>query len=127
VKTPNSKIQAPEKQGWGNPIKTVYCFPNLSMACCDEAGQQIPALQENLLILWAQYAERRGFDPEGLVIHTISQSLRLVRNHDRSWNLEHAPDAPRPRGTAAPYSEDYLRSASQAPALPTGPPQKGGQ
>lgn len=71
----------------GMKIRHILALANFSMACFDERGEQIPELQSNLLILWAEHAERAGHDPNGLVVETPMGALKIVRSTG-GWNLE---------------------------------------
>jgi hypothetical protein len=56
------------------------------MAIFDEQGQQIPDLQMPLLLMWAEVAEKRGYQVDGLVIECRGDSVRLVKN-GQQWNF----------------------------------------
>jgi hypothetical protein len=51
-------------------IKEVLVFPNGVITVCNELGQQIPELQISVAALWAAFADRRGYDPEGACFNT---------------------------------------------------------
>lgn len=59
---------------------------NLNVAACDENGQQIPELQKPLWALWCEYAESRGFNPEGLILETPHGKWRLTKAATGQWN-----------------------------------------
>jgi hypothetical protein len=67
-------------------IQRVVLFENGGIAVIDDLGHQIPELQRGLPVLWAEHAERNGFDPAGVVIEARSGSMEIVRNADGSLN-----------------------------------------
>lgn len=60
-------------------MKPVMAFDNFNVAAFNKAGKQIPILQKNLLCLWAEHAEREGFNPDGVVVETPRGNWRLFR------------------------------------------------
>lgn len=63
-----------------------------STACFTAAGEQIPELQKGLLELWAEHAERLGYDPSGVVFRTPGGRWSVFRTPDGGWNWESADD-----------------------------------
>lgn len=71
----------------------VLVFDNLNIACFDalgDAGEQIPELQKSLPTLFAEHAERCGYDANGVVIETTTGKWRLFRTDDGGWNRNKA-------------------------------------
>lgn len=69
-------------------IKSILLFNSGAIAVCDEGGNQIPELQKNLLVMWAETASEKGFNPENVKIETQSGlELRLVRS-DGDWYID---------------------------------------
>ncbi|HYB97528.1 MAG TPA: hypothetical protein VEC57_00145 [Candidatus Limnocylindrales bacterium] len=62
------------------------CFPDCKIAVASGA-ERIPALEVNLLVLWAEYAERSGYDVDGLVVETVNWAHRL-RKTPEGWVVE---------------------------------------
>ena len=60
-----------------------FLFPNGNLAVFNNQQEQVPTLQKNLLILWAEYAEREGFDPTGVSIN----GWQIIRTTDGTWNV----------------------------------------
>ena len=68
-------------------VKSVFMFShNLNVAAFDETGQQIPELQKPCWALWAEYAESKGFDPEGIILETPTGNWRLTKACTGQWN-----------------------------------------
>lgn len=65
----------------------VLVFSNFNVACFDLSDQQIPELQENLLVLWAKRAERHGYDPTNVTLKTHLGYWKLFRTPD-GWNIK---------------------------------------
>lgn len=68
-------------------ITDVMIFDNLNIAVFDGKGEQIPELQHSLISLWADHAERKGYDAEGLVVKTPRGNWRLFKT-EGGWNYE---------------------------------------
>ena len=67
---------------------SALAFATGQIAVFDEKGQQIPGLQRPWPTLWADHAERLGYDPQGLVFELQNrQSIRIIRAGDR-WSFE---------------------------------------
>lgn len=75
-----------------NQPTQLIAFPNFNMGALDESGNQIPALQVSLVTLFAQHAERQGYDPTGWIITTPSGKWRIFQVSDDAsnhrWNYE---------------------------------------
>ena len=69
-------------------VKTILVFPNLMVACFDEAGRQIPELQQSVPELLAAKATALGFDPDGAAVETQGKSWRLVKGENGRWNYD---------------------------------------
>jgi hypothetical protein len=72
-------------------IKMVFLSSYGGVAVCDERGEQIPELQENLLSAWAKDAERKGYDPSTCIIEATNMSkLRFFKTSEGRWNIREA-------------------------------------
>ena len=69
-------------------IKSVFVFPNLNIAACDENGMQIPEIQTCPLYLWADLCVSKGLDPMTAVIETSKGKRRLIKDSEGKWNRE---------------------------------------
>lgn len=69
----------------------VMVMRGLGVACFDAhgpAGEQIPELQISLATLWAEHAERCGYDANGVTMETHGGNWRLIRMENGRWNRE---------------------------------------
>lgn len=73
-------------------IKSFLHFQNSNIAVFDEDGQQIPELQISFYDMWAKHAESLGYNPEGIIIETVSGNWRLFKCADGSYNQEKGRD-----------------------------------
>lgn len=72
----------------------VLVFPNGNIATCS-GTEQIPELQKSVAELWAEHAERLGYDPDGTTIRftrDVSFKIRRVVIDGRSeWSYHELP------------------------------------
>lgn len=59
-------------------VKTVFFFANGSVAAFDQAGAQIPDLQENAICQWAEHATKNGYDVTDVVVETTQGKWKLA-------------------------------------------------
>lgn len=66
---------------------------NLSVAAFDDAGKQVPELQESSLAsVLAERLKKHGIDPTSVVIETPNNNLwTLVAMENGEWNYKTAP------------------------------------
>lgn len=69
-------------------VAETLVFSNFCVACFDDAGQQIAELQRSLIGLWAEHAERMGYNPDGWIITDRINRWRIFRC-ESGWNFEH--------------------------------------
>jgi hypothetical protein len=67
-------------------LKPILVFHNFNVAVCDEKGQQVGELQQNLLCLLAEHAERHGYDLNGVQVRTQMGDWNLYKK-DGMWNI----------------------------------------
>ena len=70
-------------------ITSAFCFRNGAIAICDQAGEQICELQMGWPTLWAENAERNGYDPVGVIFEIQGgNKIRITRHEDRyGWEF----------------------------------------
>lgn len=70
---------------------SIMIFGNMNLACFDDKGNQVPALQVSPIKLWAQYAESQGWDLDDVVFEVQGHGKwRLFKNEDDEFNWEQA-------------------------------------
>lgn len=69
-------------------IQTVMIFGNMNLCAFDEQGNQIPEIQRNLVSLWAEHAEKNGYNVHGVVVETFSGKWKIFRTSDGGFNIE---------------------------------------
>jgi hypothetical protein len=68
-----------------------FVFLNLQIAVFDRQGNQVSALQTGLMTLWAEYAERQGYDPDGASIEVAAGVRWRIRKTEIGWRCEPDP------------------------------------
>jgi hypothetical protein len=69
-------------------IYTVMFGPRGQVACVDMYGEQIPELQESYVRLWAEHAEKIGYDPTGVIVESGGLPIGSIRKNDEgTWRL----------------------------------------
>lgn len=68
-------------------MKSVLVFDNFNVAAFSRDGDQVPTLQKNLLIMWAEMAEKEGFDVAGQFVETAHGNWRIMKTED-GFHLE---------------------------------------
>ena len=75
----------------GKPVigQNVLVGPAYQVWCYTRDGKHIPELQKGLLVLWAEHAERIGYDPSGVVFETPFGNWQLIRTMG-GWDWQKA-------------------------------------
>lgn len=68
-------------------LSSVMVFPNFNVAAFDGNGQQVPECQQSLITLWAEHAERNGYDVEGQIVKTPGDEWELYKT-EYGWNYK---------------------------------------
>lgn len=70
--------------------KTVYIFSNGNVACYDDAGQQIPELQQKSFIeLWFEWLETQGIDPreiKSIQMYVNGRDCQVIPIKGENWS-----------------------------------------
>jgi hypothetical protein len=70
-----------------NSIKSSFVFDHFGVCAFDLKGNQVPALNVNLIALWAEHAVKNGYDPENLVIETSRGNWHVLKTDD-GWRTD---------------------------------------
>lgn len=66
----------------------VVVFDNFNLVAFDDRGEQIPDVQRNLLLMWAELAAANGVDPNGLVVSVAGGQRWRIFKTEKGFNLE---------------------------------------
>lgn len=67
-------------------IASAMCFDNGAIAVFDAHGHQIPETQEGWPVLWARYAESKGFDPDGVTFRLQNGTSVTISRTELGYN-----------------------------------------
>ncbi len=68
-------------------MNQILLFSNGNIAHCDEAGNQMPDLQLNVLGLYAEFCEKKGTNLEGREIITAPNNTLVFTKIDGEWRV----------------------------------------
>lgn len=66
-------------------LSTLMIFGGGQIACFDTDDKQVGELQTSAITLWAQHAEKLGYNIEGLRVETPQGNLVMRRDPDGGW------------------------------------------
>jgi hypothetical protein len=59
----------------------------LMVSCGDQNGETIYDSATSLLVVYAMWLDKKGINPDGLLIRTPFGSYRILRIEDNGWRL----------------------------------------
>ena len=64
-------------------LKSIQVLPAGNVSAFDVNGFQIADLQDYLLTLWAEHAEQKGIDVDGVSVQFVGVKYQVIRNRSK--------------------------------------------